>query len=233
MSCRSKAEVVSSSGRDFYAVEDIFKGFITKCSHGLRNWFLPHDLFALILGQSEAVVASFLTDQRWHPTYVSRSMLFSSCKPIYFRFFSLLSSLSAHPGTTYTFQPLKPNQNFCFKFWSPWLNLDWFGVSCLDAGCYSAPSLSYKAIWNSTIAVWCFSWESEKQKDATLWRSKWLSGSETPSLLVWKGFECDKWCFGSGRGWVGADANFILTIACLSLPESPGSTAQAKLPSQG
>lgn len=150
-----------------------------------------------------------------------------------FQIFSLLSSLSAHPGTTYPFQPLKPNQNFCFKFWTPWPNLDWFEVSCLDAGCCSAPSLSYKAIWNSTIAVWCFSWESEKQKDATLWRSKWLSSSETPFLLVWKGFECDKWCFSSGRGWVGADANFILTIACLSLPESPGSTAQAKLPSQG
>lgn len=141
--------------------------------------------------------------------------------------FIIILSLSAHPGTTHPFQPLKPNQNFCFRFWTPWANLDGFGVSFLSAGCCSAPSLWYKAIWNSMIAVWCFPWESEKQKDATLWRSKW------PSLLVWKGFECHKWCFSSGRGWVGADANFIVTIACLSLPESPGSAAQAKLPSQG
>lgn len=147
--------------------------------------------------------------------------------------FIIVLSVCVHPGKIHSFQPLKPNQNFCFKFWTPWPNLDWFGVLCLGAGCCSGPSLWYKTIWNSTIAIWYFSWESEKQKDATLWRSKWLSSSETPSLLVWKGFECDKWCFSSGRGWVGPDANFIVTIACLSLPENPGRTAQAKLPSQG
>lgn len=41
-----KAEVVSSSGRDFYAWcfhqgVDVFKGFIAKCSHGPRNWLSP------------------------------------------------------------------------------------------------------------------------------------------------------------------------------------------------
>lgn len=161
------------------------------------------------------------------------SMLFSSCKSIYFRYFHHYPLSLCTPRNNASFSAqlkspsLKPNQNFCFRFWTPWANLDGFGVSCLSAGCCSAPSLWYKAIWNAMIAVWCFPWESEKQKDATLWRSKW------PSLLVWKGFECHKWCFSSGRGWVGADANFIVTIACLSLPESPGSAAQAKLPSQG
>lgn len=103
---------------------------------------------------------------------------FSFLQIYLFQIFSLLSSLSTHSGTTHPFQPLKPNQNFCFKFWTPWLNLDSFGVSCLGAGCCSAPSLRCKTIWNSTIAVWCFSWESEEQKDATLWRSKWFSSSE-------------------------------------------------------
>lgn len=57
-------------------------------------------------------------------------------------------------------------QNFSFSFWTPWL--DWFGVSCLRAGPGNPPSLCYKAIWNSTTAVWCFSWEPERQKSA--WR---------------------------------------------------------------
>lgn len=48
-----------------------------------------------------------------------------------------------------------------------------------------------------------------------------------------KALNVTKRYFGSGRGWVGADANFIATVACLSLPENSGSFAQAKLSSQG
>lgn len=65
-------------GQRHHAAEDIFACFITKLPCGLRNWhrLLCHHLCALILGQSEVVVASFLNEQWWRPTQVSQSMFF-------------------------------------------------------------------------------------------------------------------------------------------------------------
>lgn len=58
-------------------------------------------------------------------------------------------------------------QKFCFNFIASWPSLGRFGVSCLDAVSRN-PGLSCKAIWNSTLAAWCFSWEPERRKSA--WR---------------------------------------------------------------
>lgn len=106
---------------------------LLSVQHGLRNWLFPHELFALILGQSEAVVAVF----DW-PAMTSDPCLtvhaFSSCKSIYFRYFHYYALSLCTPRNNTSFSALKDNENFCFKFWTPWPNLDWFGVSCLVLG---------------------------------------------------------------------------------------------------
>lgn len=83
-------------GQRPHAAEDIFTCFITQLPCGLRNWhrLLHHHLCALILGQSEGVVASFRNEQWWRPTQVSQSYVFSSYKSTYYRHFHYYPSLS-------------------------------------------------------------------------------------------------------------------------------------------
>lgn len=123
----------------------------------------------------------------------------------------------AHSESFTKVNPLKlvsyKQQNFCLRFWTPRPNLDWFGVSCWVRQSTRSLIRSHLELHNCCLVFLLGTREAKVSlEDATLWRSQWLSSSETPSLLVWKGFECDKWYFGSGRDWVGADANFIVQL---------------------
>lgn len=84
----STAKLQIQRGVPEYQLPDGFRGFVTKLPHGLRNWHRPHrDLCALIWGQSEVAVASFVNDRWRHPTQVSQPVFFSSCKSTYDRHF--------------------------------------------------------------------------------------------------------------------------------------------------